>query len=216
MKIARITDWYRKTLLARLFTDQRGQVLPWTGFMILSMLGMGALALDFGRAYVCFHQLQSATDAAALAGAEQLPNSTYSSVPNQYGAQSGDLNHYNWMSNVSTTVTGKCLSSLTSAGMACVSPANANALQVTSTFNVPTYFARLFGINQIPVSWTSTASMRGSTSIPYNVAIIMDTTASMNGTASDSQGGSTRLSCGLSGIQTLLQNMAPCSSQLTS
>jgi Flp pilus assembly protein TadG len=216
MSKAQIISWYRSTLVGRLFGEQRGQVLPWTAFMIISMLGMGALALDFGRAYVCYHQLQSATDAAALAGAEQLPNANYSTVANQYSAGSSDYNDYHWMSSVTVTVTGKCLTSLTSVGMACVAPANANALQVVESYNVPTYFARLFGINQIPVASKSTASMRGSTSIPYNVAIIVDTTQSMNDTDSDSQCSTPRITCALNGVQTLLQNMAPCSSQLTS
>jgi Flp pilus assembly protein TadG len=206
---------YRESLLGRLCSNQRGQVLPWTGFMLISMLGMAALAIDFGRAYIAYHQLQSATDAAALAGAEQLPNSTASTYANNYSAGSGDLNTYAWMSGVSVTVTPKCLSSLSSIGMSCIAPANANALQVLESYNVPTYFARLFGINSIPVATKSTASMRGSTSIPYNVVIILDSTQSMNDTDSDSQCSTTRISCALSGIQTLLQDMAPCSSRLT-
>ena len=191
----RITEWFGGSLPGRLYSDQRGQVLPWVAFMIVSMLGMGALALDFGRAYISYHQLQSATDAAALAGAEQLPNSTASTYAQNYSAGAGGANVYNWMptNKVTVTITPKCLTSLTNAGMACVAPANANALQVTESFNVPTYFAKLFGISQIPVASQSTASMRGSTSIPYNVAIIVDTTASMASTDSDSQCGGGRI-----------------------
>ncbi len=213
-----IKSWFGGTLAGRLCSDQRGQVLPWTAFMIVTMLGMGALAIDFGRAYISYHQLQSATDAAALAGAEQLPNSTASTYAQNYSAGTGGSNDYNWMpaSQVSVTITPKCLTTLTNAGMACVAPASANALQVTESFSVPTYFARLFGINSIPVASQATASMRGSTSIPYNVAIIVDTTASMNDTDSDSQCSTTRIACSLAGIQTLLSDMAPCSSQLTS
>jgi Flp pilus assembly protein TadG len=179
------------------------------------MLGMGAMALDFGRAFVAFHQLQSASDAAALAGAEQLPNSTAASWAQTYSAGSGGLNSYSWMGNVTVTITPECLATLTGAGMGCVAPANANALQVTESVNLPTFFARLFGMNSIPISTESTAAMRGSSSVPYNIAVIVDTTASMNTVDSDSQCGAPRISCALQGVQILLQNMEPCSTSLT-
>ena len=92
-----IKAWFGGSLPGRLYSDQRGQVLPWTAFMIVTMLGMGALAIDFGRAYISYHQLQSATDAAALAGAEQLPNSTASTYAQNYSAGTGGSNDYNWM-----------------------------------------------------------------------------------------------------------------------
>jgi Flp pilus assembly protein TadG len=214
MKTTRYMNCLRASFLGRLLGDERGQVLPLMTFFIMSLLGMGALALDFGRAYVSFHQLQTSTDAAALAGAEQLPAATAVTTANAYSAGSGDKNAYNWMSGVSVTVTAKCLSTLTSQGLPCVSPESANALQVSESFNVPTYFARLFGINQIPISWTSTASMSGAGSTPYNIVIIADSTQSMNDTDSDSQCNNTRFICALSGIQTLLESngVAPCTS----
>lgn len=213
MKQVRITDWCRRSFLGRLLGDERAQVLPLMSFFLISMMGMGALALDFGRAYVSFHQLQSATDAAALAGAEQLPAATAITEAQSFSAGTGDNNHYNWMSSVTTNVSAKCLSTLTSAGLPCIAPESANAIQVTSSFNVPTYFARLFGINSIPISWTSTASMNGSASTPWNIAIIVDTTQSMNDTDYDSQCSTTRISCALSNVQSFLlsNNVAPLS-----
>jgi len=214
MKKPLFMDWYSGSLFGRLCSDQSGQVLPWLAFMIVSMIGMCALALDFGRAVIAFHQLQAASDAASLAGAEQLPNSTALTFATNYSAGSGDLNSYGWMGNVSVTVTPKCLTTLTNQGMACAAPTNANALQVVESFNVPTYFARLFGINSIPVATRSTAAMRGSTSVPYNIAIVVDTTASMNSTDNDSQCNTTRIACALAGVQTLLLNMEPCAASL--
>lgn len=216
MKIARIIDCCRESSSVRLFREQRGQVLPWAAFMLISMLGMGALSIDFGRAYLAYSQLKASASAAALAGAQELPNSTASTMASQYSSGSSDLNDYAWMSAVSVTVTPKCFSALTSQGMSCVAPANANAIQVVESYNVPTYFARLFGITQIPVAAEATAAERGAASIPYNVAIIVDTTYSMNSTDSDSQCSSPRITCALAGVQTLLQNMAPCASSLTS
>ena len=41
-------------------------------FMMLLFLGLGAFVLDIGHAFYCYRELQAATDAAALAGAQQL------------------------------------------------------------------------------------------------------------------------------------------------
>jgi len=212
MKETRTVNGCRASLWHRILGEERGQVLPIMTFFIMSIMGMGALAVDFGRAYVSFHQLQSATDAAALAGAEQLPASTASTTATSFSASSSDKNFYNWMSSVNTTVTLKCLSTLTSQGLPCIAPSSANAIRVTSTYSVPTYFARLFGISSIPIAWTSTASMNGSASTPWNIAIIVDTTASMNDTDSDSQCSTTRIACSLANVVSFLEssNIAPC------
>ena len=43
---------------------------------LVALLGIAAFAIDVGYAYYAKRQLQSATDAAALAGAQDLPNGT--------------------------------------------------------------------------------------------------------------------------------------------
>jgi Flp pilus assembly protein TadG len=208
----RYTKWYRSSFLSRILGDQRGQVLPLAAFMMISMMGMGALSIDFGRAYVSFHQLQGATDAAALAGAQQLPSTSATTVAANYGAGSGDYNSYNWMQGVQVTATAYCSTTLKGWGLPCTGATDANALKVTETFNVPTYFARLFGINSIPISSTAVAAMNGSA--PYNIAIIVDTTESMNTIDSSSECSSqTRLACSLQGVQAFLLDpyLFPCS-----
>jgi len=123
------------------------------------------------------------------------------------------------MANV-TMVSGyplvKCFASLQALGMACVSPSNANGIQVRQQMSVPMYFMGLLGKSTMTVSAVSTAAMRGSSSTPYNVIIVVDTTASMNDQDSDSQCSTTRIACALAGVQVLLQNLSPCGSQLSS
>ena len=53
---------------------ERGQILPLVAIALVALLGIGAFAIDVGYAYYAKRQLQSATDAAALAGAQDLPN----------------------------------------------------------------------------------------------------------------------------------------------
>ena len=55
---------------------ERGQILPLIVLMLIALLGVAAFAIDVGYAYYAKRQLQSATDAAALAGAQDLPNGT--------------------------------------------------------------------------------------------------------------------------------------------
>ena len=53
---------------------ERGQILPLVVIALVALLGIAAFAIDVGYAYYAKRQLQSATDAAALAGAQDLPN----------------------------------------------------------------------------------------------------------------------------------------------
>ena len=53
---------------------ERGQILPIVALALVVMLGISAFAIDVGYAYYAKRQLQSATDAAALAGAQDLPS----------------------------------------------------------------------------------------------------------------------------------------------
>ncbi len=199
--------------------NQSGQTIVVVAVMLTFLLGMAGMTVDVGRLMVDHAQLQAATDAAALAGAQALPNSTATTVATTYSAVSGSKNAASNLSNV-TMASGypalKCLTTLKAMGMACVSPGNANAIQVRETMTVPMYFMGLFGKSTMTVSSTSTAAMRGSSATPYNVIIVVDTTSSMNNQDSDSQCSTTRIACALAGVQVLLQNLSPCGSQLSS
>jgi Flp pilus assembly protein TadG len=199
------------------FQDQSGQVLPMVAMMMVAMLGMCGFVIDVGRLYVSYHQLQASTDAAALAGAQSLPGNGAAAAATAYGSGTGGKNAFSNLASV-TMVSGyplvKCLSTLSTQGMACVAPANGNAIQVKQQATVPMYFAALFGTSSITLTASATASMNGKVAKPYNVAIIIDTTASM-ATADSNCGGVSRLACALQGVQILLHNLSPCSPSLT-
>jgi Flp pilus assembly protein TadG len=202
-----------QSLVSLILRDKRGQVLPWVAFMMMLFLGMGAFVLDVGHAYFCYRELQSATDAAALAGALQLKSSTASNTASSYAAMTGGLNNKTNLSSVSM-VSGypllKCLTTIKNLGIACTAPNNANAVQVKEQAVVPTFFARIFGVSQMNLYASSTAALSGAKAQPLNVAIILDTTESMTTVDSNCNGGQTRVACAESGVQILLQNLAPC------
>lgn len=202
----------------QLRSDERGQVIPMVAVIMTFLLGMAGMVADVGHMMYCRAQLQAITDAAALAGAQALPYTTATTVATNYSAVAGAQNARSNLPNV-TMVSGypalKCLTTLKNLGMACSSPSNSNAIQVRQTMNVPMYFMGLFGHSTMPISTISTAAMRGSSATPYNVVIVVDTTASMNNQDTDSQCSSTRIACALSGVQVLLSNLSPCGTQLT-
>jgi hypothetical protein len=210
---------HNESFLRRAHKDQRGQVLAVVLVMLVVLLGFAAFVVDFGLIYISYRELQTSTDAAALAGAEVLPNSTATTTATLYSGVSGNKNSYSNLPNV-TMVSGypklKCLTTLTNQGIACVAPANANAIQVMQQVSVPLTFARLVGANSVTLTATASAAMRGAAPAPYNVVIVVDSTASMN----DSDGGSnctgSRESCALAGVQILLGELSPCGASLSS
>ncbi len=206
-RLRRIRGW--KDLMA----DESGQMLPIVALMMVSLMGMAGFSFDVGRCLYASHLLQASTDAAALAGASALPNSNAATVATQYSSVSGNLNASNSLSGVSM-VSGYpkvvCLTTLTNEGMACVSPGNGNAVAVKQQVTVPLTFLQVIGKRSMTLGASATAAMRGATAAPYNVAIVIDSTQSMNDKDSDSNCSATRMNCALSGVQILLQSLSPC------
>jgi hypothetical protein len=60
------------SLVRRFIDDQSGAVAALTGVALIALVGIGGLAYDISRAYALRAELESAVDAAALAGASQL------------------------------------------------------------------------------------------------------------------------------------------------
>jgi hypothetical protein len=205
-----------RRLMVRLFLrDDNGQILPMVALMMVAFIGMTGLVVDAGHLYVAYNELQASTNAAALAAAQSLPNSNAVSVATNYSAVAGNLNAHGNLPNVSM-VSGfpqaSCLASLVTQNMPCVAPANANAIIVKQQAVVPTYFASLFGMSSVKLVASAAAAMRGGVIPPHNVAIVIDTTASMEDTDNSSSCNNTRISCALSGVRTLLLELSPCAS----
>jgi Flp pilus assembly protein TadG len=121
------------------------------------LLGFAALTIDVGRAYYSKRALQASADAAALAGAQGLPDSaTAQTVARQYSGAAGSKNARSNLQNVDTTVSVKCLSS----GAGCSNP---NAITVSEHAQVGSLFAKVLGINSFDVGAKATACSLGAT-----------------------------------------------------
>jgi hypothetical protein len=205
-----------RSFVSRVRKSERGQIFPLVAVMMGTFFCMCGYVIDAGRVYLSYQQLQASTDAAALAGGQALGlgTNTPSAAATQYSSTSGGVNTAGVMTGVTMTPTLKCLSTLVAQGIPCFGGGSYNAIQVSQTGVVPMTFARFFGTSQVSLTATATAAMAGAATTPYNVAIIVDSTASMNDTDSGSNCNSSRITCALNGVNTLLGELYPCASSV--
>lgn len=212
-------------VIAPVQKGRRGQALMFVTLSLTVVFGLSAMVFDMGLIYHDQSALTAATQAAALAGAEAMAQpgattDTVTTVVTNYSSASGDQNAANFLSGAGLDPgypRFSCLSTLTNAfGTACYGPSNSNAIVVAQRVSVPLFFLRIFGGATVTLTSTATASMRGASVSPFNVAIIVDATQSMNSTDSSSNCHNTRISCALSGVQVLLKSLSPCSQILSS
>ena len=144
--------WNRRSLLRR-SKSEHGQALVIMVLSLTVLLGMAALAIDVGHAYLAQRTLQSSADAAALAGAQAIPNSTAATdLALEYSGEEGMKNARDNLPGVSSTITTECRE-----GAAC---APVNAVVVEQTATVETSFARVLGIDTIDVSARAVAVLQ--------------------------------------------------------
>ena len=68
-------------MITRSRSGERGQTIVLVALSIVSLLAMGALAIDVVTLYIARSEIQRAADAAALAGAKAFVDSGSTSVP---------------------------------------------------------------------------------------------------------------------------------------
>jgi len=119
--------------------DERGQVVVLLVVALLGLMGMIALVVDLGYLYWNQRALQSSADAAALAGAMELPDRAKAeAVAKNYGTGIPAKNHDTRMVSVDEWVTSRCLVSIPGCNPV-------NAVSVEEEGHVDTFFMRLFG-----------------------------------------------------------------------
>ena len=181
--------------------QESGQVIVLVVVMLIVLLGFAALVVDVGYAYYAHRSLQASADAAALAGAQELPNATAAeAVARAYSSSAGNKNERSNLNNVTTTVTTKCVVSLGGCDPM-------NAVVVLESAPTKTFFAGLLGIDTFTVKAKATAAMRGGKPKPAHVMIVLDRTGSMITTPCTA--GGTKLDCAKGGLTAFLGAMDP-------
>jgi Flp pilus assembly protein TadG len=212
-------------LLRRFLREEHGQSIVILAVTLTVTAALAGAGVDAGHVYVAYQQLVASTNAAALAGAQAMPNiSLASSQVTKYSSQTGDLNVSPFLANAAITTNFYCSSTVgTTLDVACQAPSagsctsnsTCNALAVTQTAQVPLWFGGLIGVPTINLRVTSTTAMRGGFNTPWNIAIILDATSSMNDNDNGTSCSGTQELCARQGIQALLEDMYPCSVGIT-
>src|SRR5271170_1464698 len=120
----------------------RGQVMVLSAIAMVALMGMVAVATDIGLLWSERRQMQTATDAAAIAAATALRNDTnVTSAADNVASLNGFTNG---AKSATITVNNPPAGGLYAG--------NSNYIEVIITQPEPTYFLRVLGYNSIPVS----------------------------------------------------------------
>lgn len=221
---------FRFPMLRKFLKDQSGQSAVVVAIAITAITALAATSVEVGHVYYAYQQLIASTNQAALAGAQAMSaalldtassgayTAEVTAAVKQYSSVSGELNATSFLqSDAIATQTFFCSTTMSNSpfNVECQVPPGSttgyNALKVTQTATVPLWFGGLIGMKQMNVAYTATAAMKGGTNIPYNLAIIMDTTASMQTTIKNDKDCTTsQISCAVQGLEVMLENMDPC------
>jgi hypothetical protein len=176
-----------------------------TGVLLGIMIVLVALVVDIGHTRLVQRQLQAGVDAAALAAAQELPDETAAvATAHEYSPTPGNKNAVNTVGNAATTAITRCITSIPGCN---TRYSEANAVTVTSTSNVPTFFARIIGVDKLTVSARATACFPCSIR-PLDIMLILDRTGSMCDTK-DADGKCIDLEAARNGIATFISMMDP-------
>jgi hypothetical protein len=120
--------------------DTRGQAAVVTILFLTVLLGMAAFALDVGSWYHAKRQLQATADAAALAGAQALPESTADAqaLAIQYAGKNGGVLDASGITFSSQTTTNDTIS-------------------VHMSAPAPGFFSQIFGLDSVTVGANAAA-----------------------------------------------------------
>ena len=182
--------------------DERGQIIVLMVLAMVVMIAIVGLVADIGYAFRTQRALQTAADAAALAGAQQLPDPGLATqTAQQFGAASGGKNKIGGV-----TVNEQVLTSCVATIPGC-SPAN--AIAVTESAAVPTFFARILGFTSFNVHANATACSPCGTK-PVDIMLVLDRTGSMcQNSSGQNDPACTDLNNAKAGIRTFLSYFDP-------
>jgi Flp pilus assembly protein TadG len=223
-------------MMRKFLRDQRGQSAVVVALTITAMTALAATSVEVGHVYYAYRQLVTSTNAATLAGAQAMSEALLdTSSSGAYTAEvtaavkqyssvlPNGLNANSFLSNDQIqSQTLFCSSTMSESpfNVECQLPPGSttgyNAIKVTQTAKVRLWFGGLIGMSAMNFSYTATAAMKGGSGIPYNLAVIMDTTASMATTIpGDKDCTTSQISCAVQGLEVMLQNMDPCAQGAT-
>lgn len=190
-----------KGFLGRLRRDARGNTLAIVGAALVPLTAMIGSGVDMSRAYMAKTRLQSACDAAALAGRRVMQNDTLNQAVIDEARRFFNFNFNQGLYG-------------TAAFTPTVTRPSAGTVRVTASTTIPTTIMRMFGFTTLPLNVTCDASLNF---VNTDVMLVLDVTGSMdwdvngNTTWDDSQ---RRITALRDAVMALYDELAPVQTQL--
>ena len=155
----RLSGWF-----ARLARDQKGNTLAMVGAALVPLTAMIGSGVDMSRAYMAKQRLQTACDAAALAGRRAMTNDTLSTTVT---SEANKFFNFNFPQGTYGTATFTPSVTRPSSGVVAVS----------ANTTIPTAIMKVFGYSSLPISVTCDASLNF---VNTDVVLVLDVTGSMD------------------------------------
>ncbi|HEV7987155.1 MAG TPA: TadG family pilus assembly protein [Candidatus Binataceae bacterium] len=171
------------SLLRRFKRRPPGQTFLLISIALVVLLGVSALAVDIGDLWTTRRLMQSAADAGAVAGADEIAiggSSTAITAAAKDAASHNGFADGGTRPGTSNTITVAVHNPPTSGPYA----ANSNAVEVDVSQTQPTYFMKVLGMQTVPVSTTAVAVTTGSGSCIYSLDPSVSDAVDVGGTAS--------------------------------
>ena len=200
--------------LRRALHDRRGVAALVFAVAGTALIGATGFAVDVGVVFSARQALQANTNAAVLDAVYQWDQTGGVQATALTAAQAWSAAHpVPFISTITASASAVCVSA-TSGLPNCGASVN-NAVSLTQTGTVPTYFVKLLGINSWTVSAKATAAKAGGQTKALNVMFVLDSTQSM-GTTTDDTGckvpgisSPTKFDCAKYGVQLILKQLNP-------
>ena len=228
-------DWDLCRKIRKLIKSEHGQSIVMVVISATAILTLAVSSAEVGHVYYAYRQLVSSTNEATLAGAQAMSDALLNTSSSgaytaevtaavkQFSSVTGQLNASSMLSGDQiSTQTLFCSTTMSKAPfyVECQTPpggtAGYNAITVTQTAKVNLWFGGLVGMSSMNLSATASAAMKGGSDIPYNLAVIMDTTGSMGSTIhGDKDCTTSQIVCAVQGLEVMLENMDPCAQNTT-
>jgi Flp pilus assembly protein TadG len=187
--------------LTRLRRDARGNTLAIVGAALVPLSAMIGSGVDMSRAYMAKTRLQSACDAAALAGRRVMTNDTMSETVRAEAVRFFDFNFHQAQYHTTTFTP-------------VVTRPVSGTVRVTAATRIPTSIMSMFGFTSLPLHVTCDASLNF---VNTDVMLVLDVTGSM---ADDVNGNSTsvaanqKITAMRDAVMALYDELSPIQTQL--
>jgi Flp pilus assembly protein TadG len=187
--------------LRRLARDTRGNTLAIIGAALVPLAGMIGSGVDMSRAYMAKTRLQSACDAAALAGRRVMQNDTLDTTVTNEAVRFFNFNFPQRLYNTATFTPA-------------VTRPSTGTVRVTASTTIPTSIMKIFGFTTLPLSVTCDASLNF---VNTDVMLVLDTTGSMDNDVNDlptTNDSARKITALRDAVMALYDQLAPTQAQL--